>query len=725
MEAYHWQPFARAMSLPAPPYRSSDEGVEVDEGSGNDFHLAPVLRRYSAAAKLTMRGPRRVTSCTWPALYDALGLLRSLQYDLRAFNSAHEACTAGSPLPPSALRYAVFRLSRQASAFGVRLPRPGAAAAFVPGLDALVAEVEARNAESLALARALLAGGLVDFSALGELHTPGTDLLDRGLATGVFGVPTAMRVRACYYSRGKTLFGSAATFHAALECVVSVGEGRLAVVEAQLPVPEFTGTRSTAEGVEHLVLLGKTLQRELAARGSVYVAMACSGGSSAGGGGGGGGGGEGAPAVALVEYEQGAFLPAPRAGLRAPLGFGASRGRAAGGRMVVDTRAAWAHGVHCARAEGSACAAVVGVLKLVSRRVRVSAGCGSSSGDGSGGGGGGGGGEGGAAEGGAAAATAPAEAEADGLELLLLSPPLPPALLHLTWPVLAGFSFSAKAWGVALVGGLRPAAFNDAAFERLVLPEARKRLLKALVLRHGSSGGGGGCDVMAGKGEDTIFLLHGPPGCGKTLTAEATAELLHRPLYTVSMGELGTSPEALEERLADILALCAPWGALVLIDEAEMLLEARSRGEVVRNAMVCVTLRLLEYFSGILFLTTNRVQCLDPAFASRVQCALRYSALDEGARGAIWRDLLARVPGGGGVGGGVDAAALARVPLNGRQIKNVLQLALALSASEGSDSGSGGSSGSGVLAMRHLEATMEITTAFVGEMAGEGGGAAE
>ena len=683
---------------PPPPYRSTDEGVEVDEGAGNGIHLAPVLRRYTAA-KLAMRGARRLTTCEWPALYDALGLLRSLQYDVRAFNSAHEASAAGAPLPPAALRYAAYRLTRQATAFGARLPRPGAAAVAVPGLDALVAEVEARHAEALALARGLLAGGSADFAALGELFAPGADLLDRGLATGAFGVPTAMRCRACYYARGKTLFGAACTFYAALECVVSVGEGRLAVVEAQLPVPEFAGARSTAEGMEHFVLLGQAAQRELAARGAAYVAMACGEGGSGGGG------------VALVEYAQGAFLPAPRAGARVQ-GFGGApgaRGSATGGRMVVDTAAAWAHGVHCARGEGSACSAVLGALKLLAKRVRVGSG-GGGSGEGEGGGG---------ASGDAGAA---AEAEALDLELLLLSPPLPQCLLHLTWPLLAGFSFAAKAWGCALVSGLRPAVFNDAAFERLVLPEARKRLLKALVLRHAAAGaGGGGADVMAGKGEGTIFLLHGPPGCGKTLTAEATAELLHRPLYSVTMGELGTSPEALEERLAGVLALCAPWGALVLIDEAEMLLEARSRGEVVRNAMVCVMLRLLEYFQGVLFLTTNRVQCLDPAFASRVQCALRYSALDAGARGAIWRDLLARVPGGSG--SDVDAAALARAPLNGRQIKNVLQLAQALAASEGGEGEEGGGGGAGArLAMRHLQATMDITLAFASEM--EGGGAA-
>ena len=114
--------------------------------------------------------------------------------------------------------------------------------------------------------------------------------------------------------------------------------------------------------------------------------------------------------------------------------------------------------------------------------------------------------------------------------------------------------------------------FNASAFDRLVIPAERKRLIEALVLSHragepppGASGAKGGpceprADVIEGKGEGAIFLLHGPPGVGKTLTAEAIAELLERPLYAVSMGELGTSPEALEERLTDVLDLCAPWG---------------------------------------------------------------------------------------------------------------------------------------------------------------------
>lgn len=109
-----------------------------------------------------------------------------------------------------------------------------------------------------------------------------------------------------------------------------------------------------------------------------------------------------------------------------------------------------------------------------------------------------------------------------------------------------------------------------------------------------------------------MAVLHGPPGTGKTLTAEGISELLKCPLYMVSVGELGTDSRFLEAELQKILDICHAWGAILLLDEADVFLEKRTMNDVHRNALVSIFLRQLEYFQGILFLTTNRVQVCFP-----------------------------------------------------------------------------------------------------------------
>ncbi|KAI9930638.1 hypothetical protein MW887_011393 [Aspergillus wentii] len=83
-------------------------------------------------------------------------------------------------------------------------------------------------------------------------------------------------------------------------------------------------------------------------------------------------------------------------------------------------------------------------------------------------------------------------------------------------------------------------------------------------------------DFISGKGRGLIVLLHGAPGVGKTATAEAVALEYQKPLFPITCGDLGITPEG------------------------------RDRTDIERNAMVSVFLRILEYYSGILFLTTNR-----------------------------------------------------------------------------------------------------------------------
>jgi hypothetical protein len=137
--------------------------------------------------------------------------------------------------------------------------------------------------------------------------------------------------------------------------------------------------------------------------------------------------------------------------------------------------------------------------------------------------------------------------------------------LWMSWPMLTGFSFTARVWGKILLslpkppstGAPKPASlsdspsrppvaklgiqraalggvgecgnvnyirFHDKAFEQLVLAEDKKELIRAVAR---NAGGGNnfdsddfdsdeedeiGLDVVANKGAASIFLLSGPPG---------------------------------------------------------------------------------------------------------------------------------------------------------------------------------------------------------------------
>ena len=209
--------------------------------------------------------------------------------------------------------------------------------------------------------------------------------------------------------------------------------------------------------------------------------------------------------------------------------------------------------------------------------------------------------------------------------------------------------------------------FQEQAFDQLVLAEDKKELIRAVARNAGGGSKWNGhdeseddnddddseyddsddvaLDVVANKGAASIFLLHGPPGCGKTLTAEAISELLKKPLYIVTAGDLGITAAEVEKTLGSVLELCQTWDALVLIDEADIFLEARNSTEIERNALVCVMLRLLEYYSGCLFLSSNRsAGSIDAAIASRITVMLGYPALDDAGRGKVWRNLIELVP---------------------------------------------------------------------------------
>lgn len=143
----------------------------------------------------------------------------------------------------------------------------------------------------------------------------------------------------------------------------------------------------------------------------------------------------------------------------------------------------------------------------------------------------------------------------------------------------------------------------------------------------------------------------------------------------VSAGELGTNPRELEAELNKILDIAHSWGAVLLLDEADVFLEKRTIQDIHRNALVSIFLRLLEYFQGILFLTTNRVETFDDAFQSRIHVALRYGELTTKAKRTVWKMFLDKVSAKEGLETVVfketDYDRLARHNLNGRQVRSL------------------------------------------------------
>jgi SpoVK/Ycf46/Vps4 family AAA+-type ATPase len=218
--------------------------------------------------------------------------------------------------------------------------------------------------------------------------------------------------------------------------------------------------------------------------------------------------------------------------------------------------------------------------------------------------------------------------------------------------------------------------FRDDAYDMLVMDRDTKDMVFALV----DNSVTGAKDFIDGKGGGCIFLLAGPPGGGKTLTAEAIAEKLQRPLHMVGVGELGTNVESLEENLRRILDIASAWNAVLLIDECDIFMESRTDNDIERNAMVGVFLRLLEYYDGVLFLTSNRAGNIDEAFYSRISMSLYYDPLGVDARKTVWTNLLRVYD-----VKNIDVEQIAHYELNGRKIKGVIRIAKALAASENRD----------------------------------------
>jgi hypothetical protein len=275
-------------------------------------------------------------------------------------------------------------------------------------------------------------------------------------------------------------------------------------------------------------------------------------------------------------------------------------------------------------------------------------------------------------------------------------PPLTTEQKLICSPLLRGYSLKNKLWLNFFVNCVKDIEWQTDAFDRLVLPKNQKELILGFTesqrkFRDTFD------DVIEGKGKGMIILLCGPPGVGKTLTSESVAEEMKVPLYMMSAGDLGFDPRKVEGKLQDILEMCSRWNAVLLLDEADVFLEQRSLHELERNKLVSIFLRVLEYYEGTMFLTTNRVQTFDPAFQSRIHISLDYPGLTIDSRKTVWKNFLDSSSQEHTIDK-AQLAELARMDLNGRQIKNILKIARLLASRKEEK-----------LSQEHITVTMDVT----------------
>ena len=146
-------------------------------------------------------------------------------------------------------------------------------------------------------------------------------------------------------------------------------------------------------------------------------------------------------------------------------------------------------------------------------------------------------------------------------------------------------------------------------------------------------------------GRSVSLLLSGPPGTGKTMTANAIAGELSIPLYQVNLSSIVDKYIGeTEKNLEKAFQFAEKTDSVLFFDEADALFGTRSEvhdsKDRYANTEISYLLQRIEAFDGIVIMATNIKGNIDPAFLRRIRYVIHYENPDEGLRREIWESCL-------------------------------------------------------------------------------------
>ncbi|MBO5552026.1 MAG: ATP-binding protein [Lachnospiraceae bacterium] len=152
-----------------------------------------------------------------------------------------------------------------------------------------------------------------------------------------------------------------------------------------------------------------------------------------------------------------------------------------------------------------------------------------------------------------------------------------------------------------------------------------------------------GCNLRRNYpyGRSVSLLLSGPPGTGKTMTANAIAGELKMPLYQVNLSSIVDKYVGeTEKNLEKAFSYAEKTNTVLFFDEADSLFGKRSEvkdsHDKYANNEISYLLQRIEAYDGVVILATNIKGNIDPAFLRRIRYVVNFENPDENERRAIW-----------------------------------------------------------------------------------------